>query len=45
MTRLTIDLSLSLDGYVAGPDPSRQDPLGVVVASPTLTHIRYRAAT
>jgi hypothetical protein len=29
MSRLTIDLSMSLDGYVAGPDPSQQDPLGV----------------
>jgi len=29
MTRLTIDLTMSLDGYVAGPDPSQQDPLGV----------------
>jgi dihydrofolate reductase len=28
MSRLTIDLSMSLDGYVAGPDPSQQDPLG-----------------
>jgi hypothetical protein len=27
MSRLTIDLSMSLDGYVAGPDPSLQDPL------------------
>jgi dihydrofolate reductase len=29
MSRLTIDLSMSLDGYVAGPDPSLEDPLGV----------------
>ena len=28
MSRLTIDLSMSLDGYVAGPDPSLEDPLG-----------------
>ena len=29
MTRLTIDISMSLDGFVAGPDPSLEDPLGV----------------
>ena len=29
MPALTIDLSVSLDGYVAGPDPSLEDPLGV----------------
>ena len=29
MSRLTIDLTMSLDGYVAGPDPSQEDPLGV----------------
>ena len=29
MSSLTIDLSVSLDGYVAGPDPSLEDPLGV----------------
>jgi len=28
MSHLTIDLSMSLDGYVAGPDPSQEDPLG-----------------
>jgi len=26
MTRLTIDISMSLDGFVAGPDPSLEDP-------------------
>ena len=28
MTRLLIDISTSLDGYVAGPDPTMEDPLG-----------------
>src|SRR5690349_19749002 len=28
MTRLRIQISMSLDGYVAGPDQSEQDPLG-----------------
>ena len=28
MPRLIIDLSISLDGYVAGPDPSLEEPLG-----------------
>jgi dihydrofolate reductase len=28
MGALIIDISMSLDGYVAGPDPSREDPLG-----------------
>jgi dihydrofolate reductase len=29
MSKLRVDISSSLDGYVAGPDQSRQDPLGV----------------
>src|SRR4051812_46464121 len=28
MTKLFTDISVSLDGYVAGPDPSLEDPLG-----------------
>jgi dihydrofolate reductase len=28
MTRLKLDISTSLDGYIAGPDASLQDPLG-----------------
>jgi len=28
MTRITVDISMSLDGFVAGPDPSLDDPLG-----------------
>jgi dihydrofolate reductase len=28
MTRLTFDISVSLDGFVAGPDATLQDPLG-----------------
>jgi dihydrofolate reductase len=29
MTRLKLDISMSLDGFVAGPNPSLEDPLGV----------------
>jgi dihydrofolate reductase len=29
MSKLIADLSMSLDGFVAGPDPSMQDPLGI----------------
>ncbi len=29
MSRLRLSISMSLDGYVAGPDPSVRDPLGV----------------
>jgi dihydrofolate reductase len=29
MSKLIADISMSLDGYVAGPDPSMKDPLGV----------------
>jgi dihydrofolate reductase len=29
MTKVIADLSISLDGFVAGPDPSQQDPLGI----------------
>jgi dihydrofolate reductase len=28
MTKLTLDISMSLDGYVAGPNPTREEPLG-----------------
>src|SRR3954466_6276171 len=28
MSKLFVDISMSLDGYVAGPDPSLDDPLG-----------------
>ncbi len=28
MTKLKLDISVSLDGYVAGPNPSLDDPLG-----------------
>ena len=28
MGKLIVDLSVSLDGYVAGPDQTMQDPLG-----------------
>jgi dihydrofolate reductase len=29
MTKVIADLSMSLDGFVAGPDPTQEDPLGV----------------
>jgi dihydrofolate reductase len=29
MTKLRLDISMSLDGYAAGPDASMEDPLGV----------------
>jgi dihydrofolate reductase len=28
MSKLVLDISLSLDGYVAGPNPSNEEPLG-----------------
>jgi hypothetical protein len=28
MTKLTADITMSLDGFVAGPNPSLEDPLG-----------------
>jgi dihydrofolate reductase len=28
MTQVTLDITMSLDGYVAGPSPSLEDPLG-----------------
>ena len=28
MTKLTLDISMSLDGYVAGPNPTVEEPLG-----------------
>ena len=28
MARITLDITMSLDGYVAGPDPSLDEPLG-----------------
>jgi dihydrofolate reductase len=28
MARITVDITMSLDGFVAGPEPSMEDPLG-----------------
>jgi dihydrofolate reductase len=28
MGKVTVDISVSLDGFIAGPDPSREEPLG-----------------
>ena len=47
MTRTTFDLSMSLDGYVAGPEPSQEDPLGTggeSLHNRALTHPRHRVA-
>jgi hypothetical protein len=46
----TRHVSISLDSFVAGPDQSRENPLGrrgqelhaEVLHSPLTTHIRYR---
>jgi hypothetical protein len=45
MTRLTLDSTMSLDGFIAGPNddlgPTRPElELTRVVASPTVTHLR-----
>ncbi|MCA1703633.1 MAG: hypothetical protein LC808_10405 [Actinobacteria bacterium] len=29
MAKLRLDISISLDGYVAGPNPSEENPLGI----------------
>jgi dihydrofolate reductase len=29
MSKLRVDISMSLDGYIAGPEPSEQHPLGI----------------
>src|SRR4051812_38443545 len=29
MTKVRLEISMSLDGYVAGPDASLEDPLGI----------------
>jgi dihydrofolate reductase len=28
MARITLDITMSLDGFIAGPEPSLEDPLG-----------------
>jgi hypothetical protein len=28
MSKVVVDISVSLDGFIAGPDPSREEPLG-----------------
>jgi hypothetical protein len=56
MTHIIADISMPLDGYVAGPEPTQQDPRGQggerlhewacveTAASPAVTHLRYRVA-
>jgi hypothetical protein len=49
MSKLTLNVTMSLDGYVAGPDQSESHPLGAggedhVVEAPGVTHIRYAVA-
>jgi hypothetical protein len=45
--KLILDITMSLDGYVAGPNASLEQPLGAggVVASLSVTHLRYRVAS
>jgi len=38
MTPITCDLSVSLDGYAAGPHPSRERPFGDVVGTGEVLH-------
>lgn len=40
MRRLRFDISTSLDGFIAGPNQSEENPLGEGVA-----HLDYRVAT
>jgi hypothetical protein len=53
MSELRLNMRLSLDGYVAGPEQSAENPFGLggmqlkleqveVVAAPGVTHITYR---
>jgi hypothetical protein len=51
MSKLRFDISVSADGYVAGPNQSEEHPLGeggeqlhewVVKLEPEVTHLRYR---
>ena len=28
MSKVTVDISMSLDGFIAGPDPTKEEPLG-----------------
>jgi hypothetical protein len=35
MPRLTLDISMSLDGFVAGPNAALEEPLGRCSSSPT----------
>jgi|GEM_PF-6770364 len=50
MTNVTSQPSISLDGYVAGPNQSIDDPIAIesaleqakVIASPAVTRCRYR---
>ena len=35
MSELKLNITMSLDGYVAGPDQSTQHPLGSAVSSST----------
>jgi hypothetical protein len=35
MARLTLDISMSLDGFIAGPNRTVEEPLGVVANAST----------
>jgi hypothetical protein len=44
MSRVNVTITMSLDGFVAGPGQSEQDPLGIggdAIDAPGVTHIRY----
>jgi hypothetical protein len=49
MTRLKFDISMSLDGFITGPNPRREEPLGdggeQLHESAGVTHLRYRPST
>jgi hypothetical protein len=47
MSKVKASLTVSVDRYVAGPNQSREDPLGgarscASVEAPGVTHLKYR---
>ena len=46
MSKLRLSITMSLDGYVAGPGQNEESPLGsggldLAIDAPSVTHIRY----
>jgi hypothetical protein len=45
MSKLRLKNSMSLDGFVAGPDQGVENPLGIApvrtVATPNVTHLKF----